>query len=212
LDHEASLAVEGAILAGFHAWVNADNFINALAFIVFPAPAAPVVKRPWFATRAVGNPWAAGSEVYLDSETSVARVISVRWDGDKVRDIRMELRDGAIKSAGGIDDVHYTLTSYTFAEGETLKSLSYSSSGYGYGSLRRIEFTTSTGGTFTAGPTGIDDIVTPPVVDAQLVGFHAWVNPDNFINGLTFRATNDAPFTVHFSTILHGPAPMRMGS
>ena len=197
-DHEASLAVEGAILAGFHAWVNADNFIDALAFIVFPAPPAPVIKRPWFATRPVGNPWAAGSEVYLDSETSVARVISVRWDGDKVRGIRMELRDGAIKSAGGIDDVHYTLTSYTFAEGETLKSLSYSSSGYGYGSLRRIEFTTSTGGTFTAGPTGIDDIVTPPVVGAQLVGFHAWVNPDNFINGLTFRATNDAPFTVQF--------------
>jgi hypothetical protein len=43
----------------------------------------------------------------------------------------MELRDGTIKSAGGIDDVNYTLTTYTFAEGETLKSLSFSSSGYG---------------------------------------------------------------------------------
>jgi hypothetical protein len=74
-DHEASLAVEGAILAGFHAWVNADNFIDALAFIVFPAPPAPVIKRPWFATRPVGNPWAAGSEVYVDSETSVARYL-----------------------------------------------------------------------------------------------------------------------------------------
>ena len=150
-DHEASLAVEGAELVGFHAWVNPDNFINALAFIVrLPAP-KPIVHRPWFATRSVGNQAAASSEVDLASETSVARVFSVRWDGDKVRGIRMELRDGTVKSAGGIDDVKYTLTTYTFAEGETLKSLSFSSSGYGYGSLRRIEFTTSTGATSQPG-------------------------------------------------------------
>jgi hypothetical protein len=195
-DHEASLAVEGAELVGFHAWVNSDNFINALAFIVRPPPPKPVVHRPWFATRSVGNQAAAASEVDLMSDTSVARVISVRWDGDKVRGIRMELRDGTIKSAGGIDDVKYTLSSYTFAEGETLKSLSFSSSGYGYGSLRRMEFTTSTGATFTAGPTGIDDLVTPPISGAQLVGFHAWVNSDNFINAIAFHATNDAPLTV----------------
>ena len=154
-------------LVGFHAWVNPDNFINALAFIVrLPLP-KPVVHRPWFATRSVGNQAAGKSEVDLASDTSVARVFSVRWDGDKVRGIRMELRDGTIKSAGGIDDVNYTLTSYTFVEGETLKSLSFSSSGYGYGSLRRLEFTTSTGATFAAGPTGIDDLVTAPVLGAR---------------------------------------------
>jgi jacalin-like lectin domain-containing protein len=196
-DNEESLAVEGAELVGFHAWVNPDNFINALAFIVRLPPPKPIVHRPWFATRSVGNQAAAGSEVDLWSETSVARVISVRWDGDKVRGVRMELRDGTIKSAGGIDDVKYALSSYTFAEGETLKSLSFSSSGYGYGSLRRLEFTTSKGVTFTAGPTGIDDIVTPPISGAEFVGFHAWVNPDNFINAITFHATNDAPFTVN---------------
>ena len=196
-DHEASLAVEGAELVGFHAWVNPDNFINALAFIVRPQPPKPVVHRPWFATRSVGNQAAAGSEVDLASETSVARVFSVRWDGDKVRGIRMELRDGTVKSAGGIDDVNYTLTSYTFVEGETLKSLSFSSSGYGYGSLRRIEFTTSTGAVFTAGPSGVDDLVTAPISGAQFVGFHAWVNPDNFINAIAFHATNDAPFIVN---------------
>jgi hypothetical protein len=196
-DHEASLAVEGAELVGFHAWVNSDNFINAFALIVRSPPPQPVVHRPWFATRSVGNQAAGGSEVDLASETSVARVFSVRSDGDKVRGIRMELQDGTVKSAGGIDDVKYTLNSYTFAEGETLKSLSFSSSGYGYGSLRRLEFTTSTGATFTAGPTGIDDLVTAPVLGAQLVGFHAWVNPDNFINAISFHATNDAPFTVN---------------
>ena len=135
----------------------------------------------------------------MASETSVARVIAVRWDGDKVRGIRMELRDGTIQSAGGIDDVKYTLTSYTFAEGETLKSLSFSSSGYGYGSLRRIDFTTSKGASFSAGPAGVDDIVTPPIVGAEFVGFHAWVNQDNFINALAFHATDDAPLTINLS-------------
>ena len=196
-DHEASLAVEGAELVGFHAWVNPDNFINALALIVRLAPPKPVVHRPWFATRSVGNQAAAGSEVDLASDTSVARVFSVRWDGDKVRGVRMELRDGAIKSAGGIDDVNYTLTSYTFVDGETLTSLSFSSSGYGYGSLRRIEFTTSAGATFKAGPSGVDDLVTAPISGAEFVGFHAWVNPDNFINAIAFHATNDAPFIVN---------------
>ncbi len=195
-DHEASLAVEGVELVGFHAWVNSDAFINALAFIVRSPPPKPVVQRPWFTTRSVGNPAAARSQVDLTSETSDARVISVRWDGDKVRGIRMELRDGATQSAGGIDDASYTLTTYTFAEGETLKSLSLSSSGYGYGSLRRLEFTTSTGATFAAGPSGIDDLVVAPVLGAQFVGFHAWVNPDNFINAIAFHATNDAPLTV----------------
>jgi hypothetical protein len=195
-DHEASLAVEGSELVGFHAWVNPDNFINALAFIVRLPPPKPVVHRPWFATRSVGNQAAGGSEVELASDTSVARVFSVRWDGDKVRGIRMELQDGTIKSAGGIDDVNYTLSTYTFVQGETLKSLSFSSSGYGYGSLRRLEFTTSTGATFTAGPGGIDDLVTAPVLGAQLVGFHVWVNQDNFINAITFHATNDEPYVV----------------
>jgi hypothetical protein len=160
-------------------------------------PPKPVVHRPWFATRPVGNPAAAASEVDLVSGTSVARVISVRWDGDKVRGIRIELRDGTVKQAGGYDDVNYTLSSYTFADGETLQSLSYSSSGYGYGSLRRLQFTASKGATFAAGPTGIDDLVTAPVSGAELVGFHAWVNPDNFINAIAFHATDDAPLAVN---------------
>ena len=195
-DHEASLAVEGAELVGFHAWVNSDNFINALSFIVRPPPPKPVVQRPWFTTRSVGNIAAARSQVDLTSFTSDARVISVRWDGDKVRGVRMEQRDGATQSAGRIDDVNYTLTSYTFVEGETLQSLSFSSSGYGYGSLRRLEFATSTGATFTAGPAGIDDLVTAPVMGAQFVGFHAWVNSDSFINAIAFHVTDVAPLTI----------------
>ena len=200
-DHEASLAVEGSELVGFHAWVNVDNFINALAFIVRLPQPKPVVHRPWFATRSVGNQAAGKNEVDLASDTSVVRVFSVRWDGDKVRGVRMELGDGTIKSAGGIDDVNYTLSTYTFLEGETLKSLSFSSSGYGYGSLRRLEFTTSTGATFAAGPGGIDDLVTAPVLGAQLVGFHAWVNQDNFINAITFHATDDEPYGVNLLNV-----------
>ncbi len=194
-DHEVALTVAGAALAGFDAWVNPDNFISGLALVVreeSPQPAA----RPWFETRSAGNPAAAKTDVALASQTAVARELQVRSDGDKVRGIRMQLSDGTTQTAGGIDDADYTLTSYKFATGETLQSLSLSSSGYGDGSLRRLAFTTSTGGNFVAGPAGIDDLVSPPVAGACLVGFNAWVNADNFINALAFRVTNDAPFAV----------------
>ena len=132
----------------------------------------------------------------MTSYTSDARVISVRWDGDKVRGIRMELGDGATQSAGELTTSTILRLIYTFAEGETLQSLSFSSSGYDHGSLRRLEFTTSTGATFTAGPAGIDDLVTAPVMGAQFVGFHAWVNPDDFINAIAFHVTDVAPLTI----------------
>ena len=40
----------------------------------------------------------------LTSDKAVATFIGVRWDGDKVRGIRMELSDGSFKQAGGYDD------------------------------------------------------------------------------------------------------------
>jgi hypothetical protein len=197
-DNEASLAVDGTYLVGFHAWVNPDTFINGLDLVVRnDAPPKPVVQRPWFETNSAGNRAAANKEVQSASQTSVARSIAVRWDGDKVRGLRLELRDGTVTSAGGIDDIAYTLTSYTFGEDETLQTLSLSSSGYGKGSLRRIEFTTNKGAHFTAGPQGIDDLVSPPVAGACIVGMHAWVNPDNFINALALRVTDDAPLAVN---------------
>ena len=197
-DNEVSLAVEGKFLVGFDAWVNSDNFINALAFVVVEdTPSKPAVDRPWFETKSVGNPLATNNEVILTSNTSVARFIGVRWDGDKVRGIRVELSDGTFKQAGGYDDIDYRLDTYTFQEDETLQSLSLSSSGYGYGSLRRLEFTTNKGASFLAGPAGIDDLVEPPVAGTCIVGFHAWVNSDNFINALSFYNTNDTPLAVN---------------
>ena len=58
----------------------------------------------------------------LTSDKAVATFIGVRWDGDKVRGIRIELSDGSFKEAGGYGDSKYTLTSYRFAPGETLVS------------------------------------------------------------------------------------------
>ena len=195
-DSEVSLIVDGFFLVGFHAWVNSDNFINALAFMVrSDAPTKPPVYRPWFETNSVGNPGAASNQVSSAADHSTALYIAVRWDGDKVRGLSMTMRDGTVTSAGGIGDVDYNLSSYTFVEDEVLQTLSFSSSGYGYGSLRRIEFTTNKG-QFAAGPDGIDDLVTPPVAGAVFVGFHAWVNPDNFINAIAFRVTDDAPYDV----------------
>jgi hypothetical protein len=193
-DSEATLDVEGSLFVGIHAWVNPDNFINGLTFYV-RRDAKPAVTRAWFETKSVGNRAAAYApkEVNVQAANSTALSLSVRWDGDKVRGMRMVLRNGTTIEAGGINDVNYALDSYTFGESETLTSLSMSSSGYGYGSLRRLEFTTSTGGHFKAGPDGIDDLVTPPVTGACFVGFHAWVNVDNFVNALAFCVTNDAP-------------------
>ena len=198
-DNEATLAVEGAYLVGFHAWVNNDNFVNALTLMVrSEAQPKPPVNRPWFETNSVGNRSAAAAnrEISTAAEHSSALSVEMRWDGDKIRGVRMTMRDGTVSSAGGIDDVNYTLSSYTFAEDETLLTLNLSSSGYGYGSLRRVEFTTSKGGEFVAGPGGIDDLVSPPVAGACFVGFHAWVNVDNFINAFAFCCTNDAPWSV----------------
>jgi hypothetical protein len=204
-DSEADLIVDGTSLVGFHAWVNPDNFINGLALMVRQDGQSQVVQRQFFQTKTIGNAGAGHKQVQSMSIMSVCGSFQARWDGDKIRGIRMVLRDGTTTSAGGIDDVHYTLTSYTFAEDETLVNLSLSSSGYGNGSLRRIEFTTNKGGHFAAGPQGIDDLITPPVAGARLVGFHAWVNVDNFINALAFEVTDDAPYTVKVYN--HSPWP-----
>jgi hypothetical protein len=196
-DNEVSLAVEGSALVGFHAWVNPDNFINGFAFMVrHDTPAKPAAYRPWFETNSVGNKGAAAKQVSAAAEYSTAQSLEMRWDGDKIRGVRMTMRDGTVTQAGGIDDISYTLSSCTFSQDETLQTLRMSSSGYGYGSLRRVEFTTSKGQHFAAGPQGIDDLVTPPIAGACFVGFHAWVNVDNFINAFAFCATNDAPWPV----------------
>lgn len=73
-------------------------------------------------TASIGNKSAGKSEVLLTSDKAVATFIGIRWDGDKVRGLRMELSDGSFKQAGGYDDAKYTLTQYRFAPGETLVS------------------------------------------------------------------------------------------
>jgi hypothetical protein len=106
-------------------------------------------------TASIGNKAAGGLQVVLSSNKAVATFIGIRWDGDKVRGIRMELSDGSFKRAGGYDDSRYTLTFYRFAQGETLVSARLRDSGYGYGSLRQVEFETSLKKTFNAGAGGV---------------------------------------------------------
>ena len=126
--------------------------------------------------------------------------IGVRWDGDKVRGIRMELSDGSFKQAGGYDDGKYTLTQYRFVAGETLISARLRDSGYGYGSLRQVAFETSLKNAFNAGADGFDHEASLAVEGAELVGFHAWVNSDNFINALAFIVRPPPP-----KPIVHRP-------
>jgi hypothetical protein len=94
-------------------------------------------------------------------------------------------------SAGGIGDVQDTLTSYEFSDGETLTFLDLASCDFGYGSLCQINFKTSLGGYFVAGPGGSNSIQ-PEVTGSKIVGFDAWVNSDNFINAFAIRAANKA--------------------
>ena len=77
-------------------------------------------QSPAQETAPIGNKAAAHSEVVFASGAAVATFIGVRWDGDKVRGIRIELSDGSSKQAGGYDDGGYTLSEYHFAAGEKL--------------------------------------------------------------------------------------------
>ena len=109
---------------------NQGHFVNS----------GPVAAQE---TASIGNKAAARSEVLLTSNNAVATFIGVRWDGDKVRGIRVELSDGSSKQAGGYDDGGGALAQYRFAAGETLVSARLQNSGYGYGSVRHIAFETS---------------------------------------------------------------------
>ena len=82
-------------------------------------------------------------------------------------------------------------STFAFNEGEALESLTLTDSGYGYGSFRQINFTTTLGRYFTAGPSGYDNITQPPVAGAYLVGFEAWVNVDVFINAFAIYGSYD---------------------
>ena len=144
-------------------------------------------------TVGVGNRLAGPHQVTLSSATAVAKFIAVRWDDDKVRGIRMELDDGSSAEAGDYADVRYALTEYRFQAGEKLTKAWLRDSGYGYGSVRSIEFVTSNKRIFNAGPGGFDSEAFLDVEECVLVGFHAWVNPDNFLNALAFEVRRDGP-------------------
>jgi hypothetical protein len=105
--------VEGARLVGYHAWVNSDNFINALAFKIRKPGEQPI---PWIETQVIGSKGVAGFQVELQAMFATARYFGVRRDGDKVRGLRMELEDSTFARVGGYDDVKYTLTDYTSIE------------------------------------------------------------------------------------------------
>ncbi|HLK61328.1 MAG TPA: aerolysin family beta-barrel pore-forming toxin [Chthonomonadaceae bacterium] len=127
-----------------------------------------------------------GGSGAFDNHTTddAVKHFSVRWDGDKVRGIKWTYFNGTSQQVGGYGDAGYTLNSYTFKKDETLTSFTIRDSGYGYGSLRSLEFTTSTGGHFAVGPSGFDNQKNLDVQGSVLKGFYGIRNPDNFINCL----------------------------
>jgi hypothetical protein len=87
-------------------------------------------------TPGIGNRDMSFKQVTLSSPTAVAAFLGVRWDGDKVRGIRMQLSDGTSAQAGGYDDVSYALSTCALAPGDKLSEGWLRDSGYGYGSVR----------------------------------------------------------------------------
>jgi len=87
----------------------------------------------------------------------------------------------------------YTTTTYTFEQGETLKTAYLRDSGYGDRSLRQVEFTTSMNHHFFAGPGGFDNEASLAVEGSFMAGFDAWVSSDNFINALLFMVNTNPP-------------------
>ena len=94
---------------------------------------------------------------------------------------------------GGYDDSGYALTTTTFDAGETLTTAFLRDSGYGYRSVREIQFATSLGKNFFAGPGGFDNEVSLNVDGCYIAGCDVWVNPDNFINALLFKVHTAPP-------------------
>ena len=182
-DHETSFSVYGSYLAGFHGMINADNFLSSVGLWI-STPTAPVV-HPGAAreTAAAGNPQAGTTRFDQHSATSPVRYLAVRADGDKVRGIEWQSFDGGTQQFGDCNSVGYTLTSYTFAPDEPLSTLTIKDSGYGRGSVRRIEFTTSRG-SFAAGPGGFDHETSLSVHGSYLLGFSGLINVDNFVSSL----------------------------
>lgn len=134
-------------------------------------------------TTSIGN--AAAGRYGFDQAGGGKRIqyLAVRWDGDKIRGLLWRYADGTQYTVGGYA-TNAALTDYTFNSEELLKTFKLKDSGYGYRSVRRIEFTTSTGGRFAAGPNGFDNEVDLPVDGALLVGFYGNANVDGFLNSL----------------------------
>jgi len=141
-----------------------------------------------FETTSIGNPSASKWDYQTWAVNSSVSSLSVYWDGDKIRGVNVTRFDGTGGATGQFTGYNST---FAFNEGEALESLTLTDSGYGYGSFRQINFTTTLGRYFTAGPNGYDNITQPPVAGAYLVGFEAWVNVDVFINAFAIYGSYD---------------------
>ncbi|KAG0632207.1 hypothetical protein M758_1G311600 [Ceratodon purpureus] len=152
------------------------------AFVLLPdaAPATGLALKTEF----IGNKfqrWAGGFDVQQGNYP--VQWLAVRWDGDKVRGFTFRLYNGFRHTEGDFS-AQFKFSEIYFSPGETLASLTLKDSGYGYGSLRRIEMTTSGGKSFSAGPEGFDSVRRPAVAGGILLGFYGLVNIDKFMQSL----------------------------
>jgi hypothetical protein len=81
-------------------------------------------------TASIRNQQAGKSEQFSRYPVN-ALFLGVRWDGDKICGIRVELEDGTSGQAGGHDDIGYAPITFSFLPGETFKRVHLRNSGYG---------------------------------------------------------------------------------
>ena len=131
--------------------------------------------------------------VDLTTAHSSVRDVQFRWDGDKIRGVKVDFHDESVNpvQCGRFDDSQYPLTGYIFGPEECLTSVVLTDSGYGYSCLRQITICSTDKGTnhgFTVGPGGFDHKYDCAVSGRRLTGFYVWLQ-DNYVKGIEVFAT-----------------------
>ena len=120
----------------------------------------------------IGNA-GAGHLVQFHSERRID-FISVHWDSNKIRGLYIR---GIDRRGGTAGDLSSSWTvNFDIMGGNALKTAYLRDSGWGHGSVRQINFTTTLRDHFHVGPDGYDREFGLNVEGKTFAGFNAWVS------------------------------------
>jgi len=199
-DHKHSITVVDNRTGTRHEFPIKNNAIDNPKF--FDVKGLFGLHLPLFLNRqALTSPVLAGTLNDTDCDVSLlngngsnVRFFSIRWDGDKVRGIKVDWQDASVPAVqvGGYGDTGYSLSSYTFTSDERLKTFIVRDSGYGHGTLRNLEFSTDRPDLPIQawGQGGFDNEVSCRVAGLPLAGFKVRLQ-DNYIKNIQVYVYNE---------------------